>query len=68
MFNFLQTQEPLSELTFLDVSRKLLLLLVLLSGQRGKPLHLLGIKKYLYIRRLCETLIGTKMYPPIWYA
>lgn len=44
MFNFLQTQEPLSELTFLDVSRKLLLLLVLLSGQRGKPLHLLGIK------------------------
>lgn len=40
----MQTQEPLSELAFLDVSRKLLMLLALLSGQRGETLHVLKIR------------------------
>lgn len=44
VLNYLQIQEPLSELTLLHVSNKLLMSLVLLSGQRGQTLHWLDIR------------------------
>lgn len=44
VLNYLQTPEPFKELTLLHVSHKLLMLLALLSGQRGQTLHLLDIR------------------------
>lgn len=44
VLNYLQTQEPWSELTLLHVSHKLLMLLALQSGQRGQTLHWLDIR------------------------
>ena len=44
VLKYLKSQSPLEALTCLALSRKLAMLLLLLSGQRGQSIHLLEIK------------------------
>lgn len=44
VLNYLQKLSPLESLSLLELSQKLLMLLLLLSGQRGQTIHLVDVK------------------------
>ena len=58
VLTYLKGQEPLESLSLLQLSRKLLMLLALLSGQRGQTLHLIDIRNVHITDNSLKVVIG----------
>ena len=58
VLDYLENQYPLESLSLLELSQKLVMLLALLSGQRGQTLHLLDIRNVYITDDSVKILIG----------
>ena len=58
VLKYLKGLSPLESLSLLQISQKLLMLLVLLSGQRGQTIHLMDIKNIFITEDNVQIVIG----------
>lgn len=56
VLKFLKNLTPISSLSLLKLSQKLLMLLALLSGQRGQTLHLIDIRN-IHLQDSCVKIV-----------
>ena len=58
VLKYLKGLSPLESLSLLQISQKLLMLLLLLSGQRGQTIHLMDIKNIFITKDNVKIVIG----------